>query len=74
MKPTIGRIVIYESGINEFGDGHAGGPLPAIIVKVWSDDCLDLKVFTDGLADAWRTSIIAGRLAGQWHWPERVEA
>jgi len=71
MKPTIGRIVIYESTPNEFSGGNdMGGPVPAMIVRVWSDDCVNLKVFTDGPTCEWRTSILRGALIGQWRWPE----
>ncbi len=39
MKPSIGRIVHFvQNGIH----------YAAIIVKVWSDTCVNLKVFRNG--------------------------
>jgi hypothetical protein len=77
MKPTVGRIVHFVQG-----ELH----LPAIIVRVWSDTCVNLQVFTDGsnsdqvrnTSEApnlkWVTSVTLDETATQqrsWHWPER---
>lgn len=80
MKPTPGRIVFYvlDQGRN------IGEVRPAIIVKVWSDDLVQLQVFTDntndGLPDGlaqgtvWRTSVRYSETAepSTWHWPPRA--
>lgn len=80
MKPTVGRIVNYvlEEGPN------TGEIRPAIIVKVWSDDMVQLQVFVDntndriqqGLATGliWKTSVRYSEAADlrSWHWPVRV--
>ena len=88
MKPTIGRIVHY---IQEQPPQYqsAEGPkklvhLPAIIVAVWDDTCVNLQVFTDGSNSEldgtnfqrvkWVTSSTLDETASQprtWHWPER---
>lgn len=71
MIPTVGRIVGYvlESGSN------VGQVRPAMIVRVWNDDCVQLQVFTDGPNDGlpnthWVSS--AGRSENKeprtWDW------
>jgi hypothetical protein len=76
MKPTIGRIVIYkttEADRKQFYDAHGNGEsvkeLPAIIVNVWSDTCVNLKVLGDAPIDVWRTSMNQGDGEGNWNWP-----
>lgn len=71
MKPTIGRIVIYnmpdylKNGVN----GNKSDKLPAIIVAVWSETMVNLKVITDGQNDLWVTSASQGDGPNQWNWP-----
>ena len=78
MKPTIGRIVIYNTteadkakmraaGLN--GTCNVQDILPAIIVAVWSDECVNLKVITDGILDLWVTSALKGDQPMNWNWP-----
>jgi hypothetical protein len=83
-KPTVGRIVNYFVSENDtdaikynfsaqdIQEGKA--VLPAIIVRVWSDTCVNLKVLTDGPVDAWKTSVSKNEkvnYAGSWNWPAR---
>ena len=81
-KPTVGRIVHYvlstQDGTNSANVGHHRAPM---IVRVWSDDCVQLQVFTDGPNDRpdgtgliWVTSVSFNdteKLPRTWHWPER---
>lgn len=83
-SPTLthGRIVEFrlDSG------PKAGQYRPAMVVRVWSNDCAYLQVFTDKVndgADPWaplaggewvRASCMRGTDLGTWRWPERVEA
>lgn len=77
QKPTIGRIVIY----NTTGDQQKAMvalacnnqlQLPATIVAVWSDTCVNLKVQVDGNhSDLWITSSTQGDKEGNWNWPVR---
>ena len=74
MKPTIGRVVIYNT--TEEDKASAGKnfdnvvqQLPAIIVNVWSDTCINVRVFSDGGGMLWKTSINQGDQPGQWNWP-----
>lgn len=70
MKPTIGRIVIYELAGSEFNNNGAT-EAPAMVVRVFDDGKVNLKVLADGPGDAWRTSVIEGTAPGTWHWPAR---
>ncbi len=58
---------------------------PAMVVCVFSPDCVNLQVFVDGINDrkhfteiecerglAWRTSVQKGDAVGQWHPPKEV--
>ena len=84
MKPTIGRIVHFVQKKNpRYGDELVH--LPAIIVSVHSDTCVNLQVFTDGSnseepgnndpASVKRVTSATLNDAGDqpytWHWPER---
>lgn len=81
MKPTIGRIVIYNTTYGEreamqeasrlTSGCNVQNKLPAIIVAVWSDTCVNLKVISDGhsRSDFWKTSASQGDQDGQWNWP-----
>lgn len=80
MNPTIGRVVIYNttdtdkakmkaaSAIN--GGCNVQDKLPAIIVAVWSEECVNLKVITDGNLELWVTSSMKGSAPRNWEWPE----
>jgi len=83
MKPTIGRIVHFVQAQPKAGSGNVH--LPAIVVSVWSDYCVNLQVFTDGGNSddspdgnltfvKWITSVTydeTGSSIRSWHWPER---
>lgn len=76
IKPTVGRIVYFV-----MPDGQIR---PAIIVRVWSDEMVQLQVFTDGSNDGaenaggivWKTSVHFNQppdatspvASGTWHW------
>ena len=65
MKPTIGRIVHYTI------DG-AGVVVPAIVVKVYTEEVVNIRVFTnDGENPAHKTSVKKGEQPGCWNWPPR---
>lgn len=76
MKPTIGRIVHFLT--------WQGKIVPAIIVAIWSDTCVNLRVFHDGSNSdlswnpdkEWETSRTLDESAepqkGTWHWPPKV--
>lgn len=70
MKPSIGRIVIYRYPEGVLVNGV--NVCPAMIVRVWSDTMVNLKLIEDGELVVWRTSVSAGTEANTWSWPERV--
>lgn len=47
MKPSMGRIVHFVQNTHVYGADKTVH-LPAIIVAVWGDTCVNLQVFTDG--------------------------
>lgn len=80
--PTLGRTVIYTlnaadaQAINDrAGAKNQAGPgqeYPAVVVRVWSGDLVNLQVHYDGDGCYWATSRNEGQEQGRWHWPERV--
>jgi hypothetical protein len=68
MKPTIGRIVIFNVPEDIRPKVNHAEQLPAIIVRVWSEDMVNLKVITDGINDIWITSVHKGDEVNQWNW------
>lgn len=73
MKPTIGRIVHYVVAVD-------CKPVAAIITAVWSDTCVNLRLFQDGsntqpqTYGEWQTSrsLDEAGTPGTWHWPPKV--
>ena len=76
MAPTIGRIVNYRLLPDERGNGNMADMAPAIITAVWAESGggsgVNLRVFLDGEAVLWRTSVREGQEPGEWLWPVRV--
>lgn len=78
MKPTIGRIVLYnttEEDRKVFATmkGNPRKQLPAMIVAVCNANVINLKVFLDGHGDIWLTSIFINDpenpTEGTWEFP-----
>ena len=79
MKPTIGRIVIYNTNEEDrelmvnHPECNVQLQLPAIIVAVWNDndgqELINAKVITDGNMELWKTSIKRGNEEMDWNWP-----
>jgi hypothetical protein len=72
-KPKIGQIVNYQVRDDQKewmqknqSTQNVQSNLPAIIVAVWSETCVNLKVITDGKEDLWVTSALNGSAPGQW--------
>lgn len=82
MKATIGRIVHYTFPASEpLGYSLRAGQtrtVPAMIVAVWTDECVNLRVFQDGLeAPISATSVTLKNAdtpeeSEYWEWPPRV--
>lgn len=83
MPPAaIGRIVHYtfnEAEISGSPMTQAGQSrtVPAIIVHVFADDCVNLRVIQDGPeVPPWKTSVSRADKPGvenTWAWPPRLE-
>jgi len=86
QAPSVGRIVHYvlpdwDDSISHWSKGDHR---PAIIVRVWGAEMVQLQVFTDGSNDLqsganvmWCTSVHQDettKASGTWHWPEYVPA
>lgn len=80
MRPTIGRVVVYKltDYDKEQLKAHSDNPnngadeAPAIVVRVWGDACVNLRVLLDGDQTLWVTSALLGDGPRQWQWPARV--
>lgn len=78
MTPAIGQIVRYRLADDEVAINGAR-EFPAIITQVWSETCVNLRVFYDttpGRLDEWRASVpheatpgLSGA-SGTWGWPK----
>lgn len=75
MKPTIGRIVHYQSIGMEAAEGGPGYPSetqPALITQVRADGTVTLKVFsTVSIFDLFSVPFAEEPQAGHWNWPPR---
>lgn len=74
MKPAIGRIVIYFAKESERHNGQYIHP--AVITRVHSDACVNLKVSFDAGPVEHRDAVVMagpGELhnGGRWSWPVR---
>ncbi|MFJ4686422.1 hypothetical protein [Streptomyces sp. NPDC088789] len=63
-----------ENGtIAHVGNDVAEGQIfPAVVVRVWSGDLVNLQVLMDGNDTYWATSRSEGEDPGQWAWPKVV--
>lgn len=73
QRPSLGRVVIVklsESQLAQIPNRNSGATeCPAIIVRVWSDTCVNLQCLLNGPHQLWITSVVLGDGDGQWHWP-----
>lgn len=79
QQPSVGRIVFWQQ---PWSEGAVNGTRvhPALITRVFSDMCVNLTVFLDGVAVPRLVSSAmvlapegdANREFGGWYWPPRV--
>jgi len=83
QKPSLGGIVLVPMAPNE---NNGSDVAPAIVVRVWSDTTVNVRIFRDNETEEWRTSAVyidelpdeesreaLGTLApNRWTWPPRV--
>lgn len=72
MKPSIGRVVVYNH------PGSADGKFPrmqspAMIQKVNDDGTVEMVVFSVYGGLFFNHNVAQGDGPGQWQWPVRVE-
>jgi desulfoferrodoxin (superoxide reductase-like protein) len=68
IKPTVGRIV-------HFYEAPGAEPEAAIVIKVWSDTCVNLiKCNEHGTWTSKSSSVLMtpGHVGSGWSWPARV--
>lgn len=76
-RPSLGRIVLYRPKPGECKQFAVPevDVYPAVVVRIWSDVCVNLFVLTDGMIPMHATSATfdpAGTAPGSWSWPPRV--
>lgn len=75
QKPSVGGIVLVPLA-PEWNNGAKIAP--AIITRVWSDTCVNVRVLADSENTLWRTSLTYvealddDSLPSLWTWPPRV--
>jgi len=80
MKPTIGKVVLYNitqtdaTAMADMPNCNVQEVLPATIVAIWNDSedypLVNLSVTLDGEGTMWKTSISLGEGQGQFQWIE----
>ena len=70
-RPEIGEAVLFTSNPDDLVAKSNGndGPIPAIVTRVWSDLCVNLKIIPDCGPIQDRTSVVhsSANPAG-YHW------
>lgn len=78
MKPSLGRIVLTLVAPET---NNGADVAPAIITRVWSDTCVNIRTLNDSMNSEWKTSVYleadeeAARARGGLrvaYWPPRV--
>ena len=75
VKPSLGRVVLLRLDdylVKQVSSVQHDRMAPAVITKVWTDTCVNLKVLVDGQENLWVTSVTQGDAERQWQWPPRV--
>jgi hypothetical protein len=74
--PTVGRVVLYAPTIEQRAGGAGSGEYwPAVITRVWSAECVNLQVLTDGAPAFAVTSVMRVRASAEprtWRWAPRA--
>lgn len=76
--PLMGDVVNYVPVVNSTENNNGATVVPAMVVNALSNDErfsnneVNLKVFTDGEATTWLKSVAhsAEKTEGTWHWPQ----
>jgi hypothetical protein len=74
MKPSVGRIVLVPMDPTT---NNGADVAPAVVTRVWSDTCINVRVLADSENLLWRTSVthvesLDGAAPHNWAWPPRI--
>lgn len=58
----------------EMNNHYPGLVVAADVIRVWSDECVNLLIKLDGQATFWKTSVMKGLQMGQWRPRETVHS
>ena len=64
---ATGHVAHFGNRVRE------GDVYPAVVVRVFDPDLVNLQVLLDGTDTYWATSRRHGDASGEWSWPERQE-
>jgi hypothetical protein len=74
MKPTVGRVVhVFTKDTTKQFNGMGEGPYAGVITQVFSDECVNIRVFPS-FGEPWETASCLQNVGGynRWAWPDRV--
>jgi hypothetical protein len=75
QKPSVGRVVLVPA---DPAENNGAAVAPAIVTRVWTDECINVHVLLDGPKTEWRTSVTYTDSfeddgnRHRWTWPPRV--
>lgn len=55
ISPSVGRVVLFHGNAEQMGNGAA--VVPALVTRVWSDNCVNLMVMRDASTPLAVTSV-----------------
>lgn len=55
MKPYVGQTVLAPADPNV---NNGANTAPAVVTRVWSDTCVNLRILLDGAGVLWKTSSV----------------
>jgi hypothetical protein len=75
MKPTLGRIVLYKFTAEDAAEGlgRSGDHCVAVVCRVHTDTCVNLRLLSDNDRTPRKCSVSNGNGQGQWFWPPRED-
>jgi hypothetical protein len=77
QKPSVGCIVLVPMHPTR---NNGATVAPAIVTRVWSDECINVRVLADGDETEWRKSALRRETlddlpndqTNHWMWPPRT--
>ena len=72
MAPRLGDIVLYQTSVED-PDRRGQELWPAIVLQIWTDDCLNLAVFNEFGGNDLKTAVLLGMEPNTWRPQEQQE-